>query len=300
MNFRSRTLLIIIVGAIVLAAGLLGYSYFIEPNRLVVTRETIAIRNWDPAYDGFRVAMISDIHGGSNGAAAENIQRVVQTVNAEDADVVVLLGDFVSPPRMTSREAAPLPMSAREVADNLAGLKAKHGVFAVLGNNDGLHADEEVATELRRVGYRVLQNEIAILNENGVPLRLLGLRDHLQLDSWAKFDLTVRSVVNAYPKEGNIVVLEHSPDILYVMNYWKHLNPDLKLMLAGHTHGGQVWLPIVGPPIVPSSVGQKYAHGHVVEEGVHMFVTSGVGTSILPFRFLVPPEVALLTIRREL
>jgi predicted MPP superfamily phosphohydrolase len=70
-------------------------------------------------------------------------------------------------------------------------------------------------------------------------------------------------------------------------------------MLAGHTHGGQVWLPIVGAPVVQSSLGQKYAKGHVHEEGIDMFVTSGVGTSILPFRFLVPPEVALLTIRSE-
>jgi predicted MPP superfamily phosphohydrolase len=68
-------------------------------------------------------------------------------------------------------------------------------------------------------------------------------------------------------------------------------------MLAGHTHGGQVWLPIVGAPLVPSSVGQRYTRGHVTEEGVDMFVTSGVGTSILPFRFMVPPEVAIVTIR---
>ena len=108
----------------------------------------------------------------------------------------------------------------------------------------------------------------------------------------------VRSVVAANPKDGQIVVLEHSPDILYILNYWKDLNPDLKLMLAGHTHGGQVWLPIIGAPLVPSSVGQRYARGHVNEEGVDMFVTSGIGTSILPFRFMVPAEIAVVTIRR--
>ncbi|HEX6126713.1 MAG TPA: metallophosphoesterase, partial [Pyrinomonadaceae bacterium] len=193
----------------------------------------------------------------------------------------------------------PLRMPVSEVANNLAGLQARHGVFAVLGNHDGWYDDVEIATELQRVGYRVLQNEIAIIREKGVSLRLLGLRDHLQLDSWRQFDITVRSTVSSYPKEGQIIVLEHSPDILYVMNYWKHLNPDLKLMLAGHTHGGQVWLPVIGAPVVPSSVGQKYAQGHIEEEGVHMFVTSGVGTSILPFRFMVPPEVAIVTIRSE-
>ena len=276
----------------------LAYSYFIEPNRLVVTRDEIAIKNWDPAFDGLRIALIADIHGGSNGASAENIRRVVQITNAENPDVIVLLGDYVS--QGSTRQPSPdrpLRMPLREVADNLAGLHARYGVYAVLGNHDGWYGDAEVTAELTRVGYRVLQNEIVSIEQNGAKLRLFGLKDHLKLNSWVTFDGMVRSVVDSYPKEGQIIVLEHSPDILYILNYWKHLNPDLKLMLAGHTHGGQVWLPILGAPFVPSFVGQKYAQGHIEEEGVHMFVTSGVGTSILPFRFMVPPEVAVVTIK---
>jgi len=277
----------------------LAYAYFIEPNRLVVTQKEIVIKGWDPAFDGLRIAMISDIHGGSNGASAEQIRRVVETTNAQDPDLIVLLGDYVSQgsTRQPSHER-PLRMPMREVADNLAGLKAKHGVFAVLGNHDGWYGDAEITAELTRVGYRVLQNEIIVVHQNGVPLRIFGMKDHLKLASWDTFDAMVRSVVAANPKDGQIVVLEHSPDILYILNYWKDLNPDLKLMLAGHTHGGQVWLPIIGAPLVPSSVGQRYARGHVNEEGVDMFVTSGIGTSILPFRFMVPPEIAVVTIRR--
>ena len=77
------------------------------------------------------------------------------------------------------------------------------------------------------------------------------------------------------------------------------ISPDLKLILAAHTHGGQVWLPVLGSPVVPSSYGQKYAYGHVRDAGVDMFVTTGIGTSILPFRFLVPPEIALITLVHE-
>ena len=290
-----------VTGAAALLAVMLAclaYSYFIEPNRLVVTEEEIAVKDWNPAFDGLRIAMISDIHGGSNGSSRENIRRVVETANAQNPDLVVLLGDFVSQAqtRQPIRER-PLRMSVRDVVDNLAGLKARHGVYAVLGNHDGWYGDEDIAAELTRVGYRVLQNEIAFIRQNGATFRLLGFKDHLKLDSWVSFDAMVRSTVAAYPKEGQIVVLEHSPDILYILNYWKHLNPDLKLMLAGHTHGGQVWLPIAGAPFVPSSAGQRYTRGHIEEEGIDMFVTSGVGTSILPFRFMVPPEVAIVTIR---
>ena len=295
---KKRSLLLLATAVIVFLALCLAYSYFIEPNRLVVTHKDIIIKDWDAAFDGLRIALISDIHGGSNGASAENIRRVVETTNAQNPDVIVLLGDYVS--QGSTRQPSPdrpLRMPMREVADNLAGLRAKYGVFAVLGNHDGWYGDAEVTAELTRVGYRVLQNEIVPIEQNGKKLRLFGMKDHLKLDSWMSFDAMVRSTIAANPKEGQIVVLEHSPDILYILNYWKHLNPDLKLMLAGHTHGGQVWLPILGAPFVPSSVGQRYAQGHVEEEGVHMFVTSGIGTSILPFRFMVPPEVAVITIR---
>lgn len=298
MKMPSHRALAGVIATLGVGALCLAYSYFIEPARLVVTRSEITIKDWHPAWNGLKIALISDIHGGSNGASAAQIRRVVESTNAEQPDLIVLLGDYIS--QGTTRHPVsdrPLRMPVSEVADNLSGLQAKYGVYAVLGNHDGWYGDGEIASELTRVGYRVLQNEIAIINRDGVPLRLLGLKDHLKLDSWISFDATIRSTVARYPRDGQIIALEHSPDILYIFNYWKHLNPDLKLMLAGHTHGGQVWLPIVGAPLVPSSVGQRYAQGHVEEEGVHMFVTSGVGTSVLPFRFLVPPEVAIVTVR---
>lgn len=300
MTILSRKNAYIALSLFLGAVAFLAYSYFVEPNRLVVTEQEISIKGWDPAFDGLRIAMISDIHGGSNGASAENLRRIVETTNAQNPDLIVLLGDYVSQGRTRQPiHERPLRMPMSEVADNLSGLKAKHGVFAVLGNHDGWYSDAEITAELTRVGYRVLQNEIVVIHQNGSSLRLLGLKDHLKLASWDTFDATVRSVVAANPKEGRLVVLEHSPDILHVLNYYKNLNPDLKLMLAGHTHGGQVWLPIIGAPFVPSSIGQRYARGHVHEDGVDMFVTSGVGTSILPFRFMVPPEVAVVTIRSE-
>ena len=96
------------------------------------------------------------------------------------------------------------------------------------------------------------------------------------------------------PSRTPTLLLVHEPD---VFETFPSLGLSPTLTLAGHTHGGQVWLPLLGRRVVPSAFGQRYAYGHVVEAGRHLFVTSGVGTSVLPVRFLVPPEIALLTLR---
>jgi predicted MPP superfamily phosphohydrolase len=190
-----------------------------------------------------------------------------------------------------------MPMAT--IADNLKGLQAKYGVFAVMGNHDLCIGDEAVRRELASVGYRLLVNEIVTIEKDGQKFRLLGLNDHLKLDSWISFDTEIKQVLARSDRIGDFIVLEHSPDILEVLNYHKTLGKDFKLMLAGHTHGGQVWLPVLGTPIVPSSYGQKYSYGHKREYGMDIFVTTGIGTSILPIRFMMPPEIAVLTVSAE-
>ncbi len=282
----------------VLIFGLLGvaYGYFIEPNRLVVRRSELKIKNWNPAFNNFRIALISDVHGGSNGVTAEKIRRVVQAANAENPDLIVLLGDYVS----EELDHSKLKMPMAEVADNLNGLQAKHGVYAVLGNHDGWYGTEKVASELRRVGIKTLENEMALIERgDGEKIRLLGLKDHMQSTGWNNFVTEIRDVIVSNEQVGDIIVLEHSPDMLPVIT---EAMPDvhrLKLILNGHTHGGQVWFPILGALIVPSVYGQKFAQGHLVEQNVDVFVTAGIGTSVLPFRFLVPPEIAVLTVNAE-
>ena len=278
-----------------------AYAYFIEPFRLAVHEEEIRIRDWDPAFNGFRVVLISDIHGGSRGSDSDSIKRVVDLANAQDADAIFLLGDYVSQQQAKGepRDGHPLKMAMSDVADLLGSLRAQFGVFAVLGNHDDAFGGDVVKSELTRVGIMVLKDEVATIDKNGSRLRILGLRDHLQTSSWVKFSNETRAVIAPTEGTGNIVVLEHSPDVLEMITGDLAISAETRILFAGHTHGGQVWLPVLGYPIVPSSYGQKYAAGHVFDRGLDLFVTTGTGTSILPFRFLVPPEIAVVTIRSK-
>lgn len=296
----TRRVLYLFPLAAAVGASLLAYAYFIEPQRLVVNHSTITIRKLDPAFDRLKIVMLGDIHGGSNYVTEERLLTVVAKANEQQPDIVVLLGDYVSEIREddpATRGQLRMPMET--IATNLAGLRTKYGVFAVLGNHDGWYDDGKVAAELTRVGYKVLQNEVATIEKDGKRLRIFGFKDHLQLKKgWVETSADAKAIAAA-SGTGDLIVLEHSPDIMPIITGDLSISDDLRLVLAAHTHGGQVWFPIFGRAVVPSTFGQKYAYGHVREKNVDLFVTSGVGMSVLPFRFMVPPEIAVLTLRTE-
>ena len=291
----------LIIAALLVALLLaLGSSYFIEPRQLVVNAQDLPVRGLDPAFDGLKIVAISDIHGGSNYVTEDRIRQIVQIANEQRPDLIVLLGDYVtqgySIGTPIGKRRLAMPMST--IADALTGLHARLGVYAVLGNHDGWYNDRDVARELSRAGCTVLQNEVATIEVNGKRLRILGLKDHLELaPRWTQISADAKQFLG--DEKGQIIVLEHSPDILPTITGDLSISPDLRLILAAHTHGGQVKLPFIGAPVVPSSYGQKYLAGHIRENGVDMFVTTGIGTSVLPFRFMVPPEIAVLTLRTD-
>jgi predicted MPP superfamily phosphohydrolase len=274
----------------------LVYAFFIEPNRFVVKEAEIKVKDWDKTFDGFRIVLISDIHGGSSFINEEKIRMVVQKANEQNADLIVLLGDYISQ-RWENRADLKMPMAT--VAENLKGLQAKYGVYAILGNHDYWYSNEIVKRELQRVGYTVLDDEVANIEKDGKIFRLLGLKDIIETDSWRHYSNDAKEALKNSDAQGKIVVLTHNPDAIIMLSGEQSISNDFALMFSGHTHGGQVYFPFIGAPIVPSSFGQRYAQGEATENGVKMFITTGIGTSILPVRFGIPPEIVVLTVRSE-
>jgi predicted MPP superfamily phosphohydrolase len=177
------------------------------------------------------------------------------------------------------------PVDAEPIAEVLAGLRAPGGVVAVLGNHDWWYDGERITRAFRARGIAVLEDEVRELAIRGQRLCVVGLADAMTRHS------NIRATLDRVPSGCPALVLMHEPDA------FTDIDDRPLLTLAGHSHGGQVALPLLGRPIVPSRYGQRYAAGLVVEGGRSMFVTTGVGMSIFPVRFGVPPEIALLTIR---
>jgi predicted MPP superfamily phosphohydrolase len=214
-----------------------------------------------------RVAVLTDLHVGSPLNGMGKVRAVVDRSNAEMPDVVCILGDLVIQGVIGGSFVPP-----ETIAAELGRLRAPAGIVAVVGNHDGWF-DQDAAVRLdTRAG----------------PVWAAGVSD-----LWTgRHDID--AALARVPADGTpVLLLTHNPDIFPMVP------ARVTLTLAGHTHGGQVRLPFFGPPIVPSRFGRRFASGHVVEGGRHLYVATGVGTSILPVRFLVPPAVTILNLEND-
>jgi uncharacterized protein len=274
-----RKLSLLICAGLLVCAALAGWGFLIEPNRLVVHEERIVLPQCPAALEGLKIAAIGDLHAGSPFIGKEKLEMVVTRANATEPDLIVLLGDFMVQNSWKRRRIEP-----EVIAGILKSLHARLGVYAVLGNHDNWYNARRVTDALANAGIKVLENQEVSLNRNGQALWLVGLAD-----LWTGRQ-RVRETLDRVPEGQPLIVLTHNPDL------FPGLPQRVTLTLAAHTHGGQVNLPLLGRLRVPSEFGQRYAAGQIEEHGKHLFVTTGVGTSILPVRFRVPPEIAVVTV----
>jgi len=225
------------------------------------------------------VAVLADLHVGSPYKGLDNLVTLVKQVNAAKPDLIVLPGDFVIQGVVGGSFVTP------EAAGKVLGqLIAPMGVFAVLGNHDWWLDAKRVGTALAQNNITMLEDASQIIALGDCQLRLVGITDFWEGPH------NVTQAMQGIDEAETILAFTHNPDI------FPELPMRIALTIAGHTHGGQVCFPLFGCPVVPSKFGERYVRGHVTENKKHLYVSSGVGTSILPVRFLVPPEVTILKI----
>lgn len=260
--------------------GLGVWGFWIEPRRLVVRDVPISLSNWPPSVGPLKVAVLTDLHVGSPHHSIARLKRIVDEVNRRDPDLILLLGDFVIQGVVGGHFVQP-----EDIARELSVLQSRLGTYAVLGNHDWWFDAERVRAALNKAGITTLEDSAAVVKTAWGSLWLAGISDYWE----GRHD--IQAALRTVPADAPVIAFTHNPDV------FTDVPSRVSLTVAGHTHGGQVKLPFIGAPVVPSRYGQRYAAGHVIEGGRHLFVSSGTGTSILPVRFRVPPEVAILHVQ---
>jgi predicted MPP superfamily phosphohydrolase len=267
---------------ILLLGGSVFWAFFIEPNRLVVRQQTIQIANWPQELNGLRIAVLADLHAGAPFIDDKKLRLIVKRTNELHPDLIVILGDY-----MTGNGSVRRQMQPEVFAPILKDLSAPLGVYSVLGNHDWWFNGKHVRQDLEQNGIKVLEDEAVQLNARGTSLWLVGLAD-----LWTR-PQHIEETVSKVPEGAPVIALTHNPDI------FPRVPQRVPLLLAGHTHGGQVRFPLIGSVVHSSRLGERYEVGHVFENNHHLFVTTGIGTSIMPARFGVPPEIVLLTVNSQ-
>jgi predicted MPP superfamily phosphohydrolase len=276
-------------GLILGSAGLAGLAGMgtaayggIEALDLKVTQYWPTPRGW-PDRQNLTITVIADLHAGGPNMGLSRIRDVVDAANGLRSDIVLLLGDYFATHRFVT-EQVPHPAWAGE----FARLKSRLGTFAIFGNHDWWYDIGGVRRALAAVNIPVLENDAFLLGEGGERFWLAGIGDqvayrlgHGRFRGVDDLPGTLAKITTDDP----VVLMVHEPDIFTQV-------PDrVALTLAGHTHGGQLRVPVIWPAFVPSQFGARFAYGHIVEEGRHMIVSGGLGTSFVPARIGVPPEI---------
>ncbi|WP_226780160.1 metallophosphoesterase [Oceaniglobus trochenteri] len=245
------------------------------------------------------IALLSDFHTMSPWNGLPALEALVEQVNALPVDLILLLGDYIP-----ARPTPGLGATPEQTAEALAGLKAPLGVHAVLGNHDW--RDDDVARNsdyresgvlnaLTGAGHSMLLNDSIALDHHGFKFWLVGYDSQQGHKHWR--DGTARHdperAFRDVPEDAPAILMAHEPDCFALRN------PRALLQLSGHTHGGQAnffgWR-----PLTPSEYSDRYAYGHVQEDGHHLVVSGGIGYSHVPLRIAQPPEVTLVTLRGDL
>lgn len=264
-------------GFLVVLVLALGWAYAVEPYWVDYRDVEVGVPDLPAAWDGLRIAHLSDFHLGFP-PGPSFLRRVLGEVQARKPDLIAHTGDFFS------GQSTGVPAGA----ELLSRMQADLGVFGVLGNHDYFADTGALLGVLDTAQVSLLRNGAVPLERDGARLWVAGVDDlstgHDDLD---------RTLAEVPPGEPTLL-LSHSPDLVEEAS-----DRAISLMLSGHTHGGQVCLPFLGPVFCFSRFYKRYASGRFQVGPTTLYVNRGLGQALLPFRFLCRPEVTFLTLRRS-
>lgn len=262
----------ILLGIIATGVGLFIYAFLIEPRSLAIRSLEIGVGENET-----RIVVLSDLHVGGFHVGQGRVRRIVEDINKIDPDWVLIPGDFINGHELQTERT---PDENAEIAASISELDALNArKIATIGNHDNWYGGAVVGALLEASGFTILTNEALLVDE----FCIVGLAD----------DMTARPNAFAFKDcaEGTVILaLMHSPDSRFL------IPPHTAFAVAGHTHGGQVNLPVFGRAVTATQCGKPCAYG-LIQTYPPLYVSSGIGTSMLPMRFRAKPEIVAVTLR---
>jgi len=283
-RFLERTAVALTTAPFVAGA----YGAFYERLNLEISHRRIKLPRLPKAFEGFRIAQLSDLHVGPF-MTAEEIRRYVGIANGLKPDLVALTGDFVTWD----------PSTQSDVVEALAGVKAPFGVYGCLGNHEmWARVEDSIPRLFARRGIRSLRGERALIKSGGDVINLLGVDYQTRTPMGPRGQRLVREYLQGVngmmaPDTANIL-LSHNPN-----TFDRAAELGIDLSLAGHTHGGQLTLEFVHPDLSPSRLITSYVRGWFEKPGGQLYVNRGIGTIFVPIRFGAPPEITVYELVRS-
>ena len=252
----------------VLVGVLLVYSVVYEPYALKITSYNLE----NSRLSGIKIVFVSDFHVARHKWEKWRLQKIIDNINEQNPDLVILGGDYVN------RHSKTTTMLPKDIVNELMQIRAPK--VAVLGNHDSYYGKKEVLSAFENAEISVLDNRNIKLNLRDKEVYIAGVSD---------YDTDTPDIEKALKNvKKPLIFVTHSPDVFV------DLNSDTDVVLAGHTHGGQIVVPFLGALVVNAEVGKQHVYGLSYKSGRPMIVSSGLGTSIVPVRFNNLPEIVVV------
>ncbi|CAG9619914.1 metallophosphoesterase [Sutcliffiella rhizosphaerae] len=266
----------------IIASGV-GYYYarYVEPKQMNKVKHTIVHKSIPKSFDGIKIAQFSDTHVG-HFFDKQDLENAVKIINQEQPDVVFFTGDLMDNPMEYDQ--------SYNLIHILEKVNAPLGKFAIYGNHDhGGYGTETYEEIMEASGFTILKNENTYIELIDKSRIYIGGVDDLMLGR-PDFRQTLRNI----PEDAYTILLAHEPDVAEAISEEFHVN----LQLSGHSHGGQIQLPFIGPLITPP-LGTKFYEDFYYLNNLTLYVNKGLGTTRQPYRFLVPPEITFFTLKSD-